>query len=493
MKKCHLMLNQNRFLTRVFVGLLLLAQAACGGIGGRNDSTASGGSTDSPVNSTRPATHFKPGFNLFSPAQDVELGRQSAQQIAQQVPLMNDQTTVNYVRQLGAKLARFAPGERFPYQFNVVGTREMNAFALPGGYIFINAGAITSARNEGELAGVMAHEIAHVALRHGTNQTSKAYIAKAGLGVLSGLAGVGGAPELGQIVNAVGGAGANMLFLKFGRSAERQADLEGARIMAAAGYDPRDMASFFQTLQQQGSGRAPEFLSDHPDPGNRVIAINEELKNLRVNANATRDTPEFQNVKARLTGHAAAANLTASSEARRTGPRDPNDMPAGARPPLPSSSMRDFQSPDNVYAIQIPGNWRAASRDNTNIIIAPEGGYGAREESVFVTHGLFVGTLNTPANDLAAATGALVQQQLAANPDFRVTRSSQQVSIGGRAGLATVVTGPSTVSGVRETDVVFTTSTPDGRLFYLVAIVPEDELQSYQNTFERIITSVRFR
>ena len=239
----------------------------------------------------KPAPHLEPGFNLFSPAPDIELGRRSAQQIAQQMPLLNDEPIVNYVRELGGKLAARASGHKFPYQFNVVATKELNAFALPGGFIFINAGAIAAAKNEGELAGVIAHEITHVALRHGTNQASKAYIAQKGLGVIGAI--TGDDSDLGQVLNSIGGAGANMLFLRFGRTAEKQADLEGARIMAESGYDPRDMANFFKTLQAKSGQRTPEFLSDHPDPGNRVAAITKALPNLRVSDKPVRDTEAF--------------------------------------------------------------------------------------------------------------------------------------------------------------------------------------------------------
>ena len=252
---------------------------SCGGL----LSGGSGGGDGTLVGrggAARSAPHFSPGFNLFSPEQDVELGKRSATEIARQVPLMRDEATVNYVRQLGAKLAARASGHKFPYQFNVVATKDVNAFALPGGFIFVYAGSIAAAKNEGELAGVIAHEITHVSLRHGTNQASKAYLAKAGLGVLGAIAGGGESPDISRVVESIGGAGANMLLLRFGRTAETQADLEGARIMAEAGYDPRDMAGFFQTLQERGGQRVPEFLSDHPDPGNRVAAISATLASL---------------------------------------------------------------------------------------------------------------------------------------------------------------------------------------------------------------------
>src|SRR5918911_3280138 len=214
-------------------------------------------------------------------------------------------------------------------------TGDINAFALPGGFVFVNAGAIAAAKNEGELAGVMAHEITHVALRHGTNQASKAYIAQKGLGAISGIFG-GRETDLGQLIGSIGGLGANMVFLRFGRTAARQADLEGAPIMADAGYDPRDMANFFKTLQQQGGQRVPEFLSDHPDPGNRIASINAELPSLNVSKNPLHDTPQFDQVKARLTGGAAGA-LRSSEPPQRRGSSDPNNMPEGseARPAPP--------------------------------------------------------------------------------------------------------------------------------------------------------------
>jgi len=466
---------------------LPVTQLACSGL---LSDRGNGGNNSGVSGKARPAPHFKPGFNLFSPAQDVELGRQSAQQITQQVPLMRDERTVNYIRGLGAKLAARASGEKFPYQFNVVATREINAFALPGGFIFVNAGTIAAAKSEGELAGVIAHEITHVALRHGTNQASKAYLAKAGLGVLGALAGSGENPEMSQVVEAIGGAGANMVLLKFGRTAETQADLEGARIMADAGYDPRDMASFFKTLEAQGGQRVPEFLSDHPNPGNRVAAINNALPSLQMKQNPVRNSEEFQQVKSRLTG----AQISTSKEPARIGPRDPNDNKAATRPQPPASSFNQYQAPGGSFAFQYPQNWDglSASDDETNLIFAPKGAYGQRGDAVYVTHGIFVGAIPAGGNtDLESATRAFIQQQITVNPDFRVQRAPQRINFGGRTGFVTIVAGPSPVTSVVEIDVIYTTATSDGRLFYLITMAPEDEFQNYQTTFERITASLR--
>jgi predicted Zn-dependent protease len=285
-------MRARRFLKWALIAVLL-AQAACGGL--------LAGGLGLPPWGAHTSTHFNTGFNLFSPEQDIELGKLSAEEIKRQAARYGDERTAEYIHRLGEKIAANAPGYNFPYTFVVVASPEVNAFALPGGYVFVNTGAIKAAHNEGELAGVLAHEIAHVALRHGTNQASKAYLAKTGLNILDAVTG-GRETDIGQLVEVVGGAGANALFLKFNRAAESQADLEGARLMAAAGYDPGDMASFFETLDERSDARASETLSDHPDPASRVAAIDEILPTLRLNPSPVRDTREFQRIKSRLTG-----------------------------------------------------------------------------------------------------------------------------------------------------------------------------------------------
>ena len=228
-------------------------------------------------------TQIKPGFNLFSTQDDVQIGQQSLQQALQQLPIVNDSQINSYVNGIGQRLAAHSGGPNFQYQFRVVNTSDINAFALPGGFVFINRGILEQARNEGELAGVMAHEISHVALRHGTHQASKAYLAQAGISILGGILGGKVGQGTGQIINAVGGLGLNALFLKYSRSAETQADIVGAQIMARAGYDPMEMVNFFETLRlQSGSdpGKFAQFLSDHPNPGNRMQYVNAEIATL---------------------------------------------------------------------------------------------------------------------------------------------------------------------------------------------------------------------
>jgi predicted Zn-dependent protease len=248
---------------------------------------------------SRASSNMTEGFNLFSPEQDVELGRASAEEIARQSVVVEDARVNAYVQRLGEKIAGRAQGPRFSYKFVVVDSPEANAFALPGGYVFINSGAIEAARNEGELAGVLAHEISHVALRHGTNQASKAYLAKTGMRLLD--AALGGAKnDLRKLAGALGLEGPGRLFVRLNRDAELQADTEGARLMAEAGYDPRDMAHFFQRLGEREDGTAREASGDHPDPARRAAAIQGLLPSLGVGASPLHNTEEFRQIKARL-------------------------------------------------------------------------------------------------------------------------------------------------------------------------------------------------
>ncbi|MDX2030892.1 MAG: M48 family metallopeptidase [Blastocatellia bacterium] len=471
-------MQKNRPVTSLLIAALLLTTFGCN----------RAGNGDAPPGS-RSEPRYKPGFNLFSPQQDIQMGQQSAQQIMQETPMLKDPQIDGYIRQLGAKLAAKAAGEPFPYQFRVVATKEINAFALPGGFLFVNAGAIAAARNEGELAGVMAHEIAHAALRHGTAQATKQQIAQMGLGILGSIASSGENPDLGRAVGTIGGLGANMLFLKFGRGAEKQADLEGARILAEAGYDPRDMANFFKTLQAEGGDRVPEMLSDHPDPGNRIKYILDEIPRLPVAGNPVRTTPEFEAVKGRLTGN--APQMSAASQLKRIGPSDPGDLELGNRPPRPLAQFKGYQARDRSFAVQVPGNWEVVTAGDSEIILAPRGGSGNLDGQLMVTHGIFIGARPATQGDLRSATQAFIEQQLESNPDFQVERAPQQIDFGGQEGYVSIVSGPSAINGVIEVDITYTTVTADGRMFYIITIAPEDEAEIYKPAFEKIIRSLQ--
>src|SRR5437867_12389409 len=236
--------------------------------------------------------------NKYKPSDDVRLGQQAAAEVERQFPLLRDSEVGRYVENVGQRLVASIPSEfqhpEFRYFFRVVNARDINAFALPGGPMFVNRGMIEAARTEGEMAGVMAHELSHVALRHGTAQATKAQKYALGAGIAGILGTILAGPTAGQLAQLPIGA----YFLRYSREYETEADLLGSRIMANAGYDPRDLANMFRTIEAQGGGGGG-FLSDHPSPANRYARINQEAQYLRVSAQ-TRDDIEFRSIKERL-------------------------------------------------------------------------------------------------------------------------------------------------------------------------------------------------
>jgi beta-barrel assembly-enhancing protease len=221
----------------------------------------------------------KPGFNVFNKEQDVQLGREAAAEVEKQYEVVNNAELQRYIDQLGAKLVRSRRASDFPYYFKVVADDSINAFALPGGPMYLNTGLFKAADNEAQLAGVMAHEISHVALRHGTNQASKANLIQLPA-LLAGSASRGG--MLGGLAQLGIGLGANSVLMNFSRSAETQADTNGVLILADAGLNPVEMARFFEKLQAAGGrqGRLAEFFSSHPNPGNRRQNIESLVRQL---------------------------------------------------------------------------------------------------------------------------------------------------------------------------------------------------------------------
>jgi beta-barrel assembly-enhancing protease len=247
-------------------------------------------------------TPITPPDNKYKPADDVRIGREAAAQVRKELPMLNERAVTAMVEQIGRRLVNSVPQNLrhsgFRYSFEVVNLREINAFALPGGPMFLNRGMIEAAKSDAEVAGVMAHELAHVVLRHGTAQATQAQPFQ--IGAIAGqiLGAIIGGRE-GEIVAQGSQIGLGTWFMKYGREYERQADLLGAQIMARAGYDPREMANMFRTIQAQGGIRGPEWLSSHPDPGNRHAAINQEAAQLRIGPRAN-TAGAFQSARSRL-------------------------------------------------------------------------------------------------------------------------------------------------------------------------------------------------
>ena len=438
-------------------------------------------------------TTITPPDNKYSPADDVKLGAQAKAEVEKQLPIMRDDAVTSYVEGLGRRLVAVVPSNlrhpEFRYTFDVVNVREINAFALPGGPMFVNRGMIEQAQTEGEVASVMAHELSHVVLRHGTAQASKA--TKYEIGTIAGAvlgAIIGG--NLGNIVAQGTQFGLGTAFLRFSREYEKQADIEGSHIMAAAGYDPREMANMFKTIAKQGGSGAPQWLSDHPDPGNRQEYITKEAQLVRVD-NPVRDTRGFQQVRTHLKQLPAAPTTEqATKNAGRGGQPSGQSRPAPTgRVASPSSQLKTYTEGD-LFRVSVPSNWRELP-DSSAVTFAPDGAYGQTNGQSVFTHGVELGATRNETHDLRTATDELIASLSSGNPNLGRPSGYNNVSIAGRKGLRTTMSNRSEVTGQPETIQVFTTLMRDGSVFYMIGVAPSDSFPDYQNVFQRIVGSIQ--
>ncbi len=445
-------------------------------------------------------TKVKPGFNLFSAEQDVEVGQQSAAQAEQQLPILRDSAVQNYVNRIGQRLAANAGGPNFQYQFRVVNASDINAFALPGGFVYVNRGVLDQARNEGEVAGVLAHEISHVALRHGTHQASKAYAAQAGLSILGGLLGGHVGAGAANIINEVGGFGLNVLFLKYSRELETQADVRGSQILAASGYSPADMVSFFKTLESVDQSKKTNWLSDHPAPPDRIARIQREQQMLRVSATPTTNVAELRNVQARLRGYGSAPT---TEQIARSGPQSGRRQPSmtsnssmDVNVPAPSASLRSYTNRSGLYRIAYPSNWQVYESGSTGAMIAPQGGVGDVNGRNEVVYGAIINHYAPFDNNggnvtLTTATNDLLNQIVHDSPHLSViSGTSQRLNVNGGQALAVSLHGRNPNTGINERVTVVTRQLADDHLIYMLFVTPEQEAGRYRGVLNSMVNSI---
>ena len=438
-------------------------------------------------------TQLKYHSNKFSIADDVKLGRQAAQEAEQQFPLMRDNLVEDYVQRVGSRLVAAIPSQfqhpEFQYYFKVINARDINAFALPGGPMYVNRGMIEAARSEGEMAGVMAHEISHVALRHGTAQATKGQK----YGTLAAIAGIGATiltrnPNVGQLAQAPFA----VYLLKFSREYETEADILGAQIMARAGYDPRDLANMFRTIEQQGGGSSGGFLSSHPSPKDRYARINQEAGLLRIDSSG-RDTREFARVQERLGSMQQAptmAEIARSGQRYPTGENTsyPENTPTG-RVEYPSSRYQNVSLFNGGVRVNVPSNWRQLS-EGSSVWFAPEGGYGQYNGQAVFTHGANFGVAQTNNRNLQRATDELLNSLAQGNNNLRRSGGYQRTTIDGRNALWSTLSNTNEATGRAESIRLITTQLRNGQLLYMIAVAPQNE-RNFEGAFQNMLRSIR--
>ena len=429
--------------------------------------------------------------NKYKVQDDIKLGRDAAKEVEQQMPILNDGQAQQYVERVGKRLVAAIPPQfqqpAFDYTFKVVNARDINAFALPGGPMYVNRGMIEAAKNEGEMAGVMAHEISHVALRHATAQATKQGSVGNTLGTIGLI--LGGAIVGGQAGAQAGAIAAAAWQTKYSREYETQADILGSQIMADAGYDPRDLANMFQTIAQQGGGRTPEWLSSHPDPGNRYEKINHEASLLNVSPNPIKVTRDFSRIKERFAGMPRAQSMEeiAAGYKNTGGGQGGNNPMAGGQysrtVAFPSARVRTYNG--NGIRLSVPDNWREFAQGG--LTFAPEGAYGDQG----ITHGVMIGVYRPQSSGLANASRDYVSSMLQNNQYLEQRSNLVRTTVAGRQAYTTTLSGTSPVTNRIENVTIYTFQLRSGDLLYIAAVSPEVEAFRYNNVFRNLVNSIQ--
>lgn len=429
----------------------------------------------------------QPGFNQYTPEQDIEIGKQASAEVTKQMPVLPDSSPVTkYVQDIGKQLASRAPGEnQWPFAFHAVNVKEINAFALPGGPTFVNVGTIQAADDEGQLAGVMAHELAHVVLRHGTQQASKASFAQLPLAVLGATVGRGAAGTIAQVGASIG---VQSIFLKYSRDAEREADLLGSQIMYDAGYNPFSMVEFFSKLESEGGSRGPQFLSDHPNPGNRVESVRQAIAKYPKKT-YRRNSAEFERIKSQV----AQLKPLSSQEVAQRQPQQGTVADITLRDVMPSGQFRKLDH--SAFQISSPENWDVAGDSNSALTIAPR---AAVAENA-VAYGVIINGVRAQggSDSLDRATEDLLDSLQRSNPGTRVEGSVRRMDVNGAPARSVYLTGRSPVqsgnSPIAERDWLVTVQRSDNSVLYLVFIAPERDFDRLAGTYENMLRSLRLK
>jgi len=418
---------------------------------------------------------------------DIEIGKQYAAQVEKEMKIVPNEELTAYINRVGKRLVSSGLLDRdFPYTFKVVQEPSINAFALPGGPMFVHTGLIAAAENEAQLAGVLAHELAHVSLRHGVANASKqqtiSTIGGLGAGILGGM--LGG--SLGDLAAQGAQMGTQAWVSKYSRSAESEADLLGEHVMAKAGYNPLELGNFFEKLEKSmggDPGRVAQWFSSHPNPGNRTVAIQSQLPYVQTGPYNTREG-DLDRMRKIVQGLPALPKGGGGQKGA------PKGVPANSPVPEFQISQNLRQLNAGGLTISVPDNWQAANDEQSKqLMILPDGGV---IEGGGIGAGILVSTFQPrQATTLDAAHNELLQSLNQQNQgQFKPSGAPQQVKVNGRNALMSRITSPSPYKDTQERDVVISVGVQK-QLLYFIFIAPESRWSQFEPVYSKVIQSVR--
>src|SRR5215469_14129076 len=450
-----------------------------------------------------------PGTVSMSRQEQEKLGLEAMSEVYKQMPVLPDSSSITrYVQHLGNKLAEQIPQPyTWPYQFHVIAQKDINAFALPGGPVFINVGTIAAAQNEAQLAGVMSHEMSHVYMQHSAKQatSTKTQIAE----ILGAAGGMLGGSVIGDLARAGIQFGAGSMLMKYSREDEAQADAVGAVIMYKAGYNPVELANFFEILNKQGGG-PPQFLSDHPNPGNRTAAIEKEVRNWP-SRDYRGDSQAFQTARkeAVSTKQYGAQEISEGAKSGRWARENMENgaVPASAKAGVAASAASQTLTSVNFdqvkpggqfseiehagFSIAYPSNWMT-STGQSSLTIAPKA--GASQNAI--AYGVIVNTAqDANASSLDQVAQDLIQNLQQSNPGLRQSGEVRRISANGADARTVDLLGDSPIEEngkpLPEHNRLVLRSGPGGAYLYVIFIAPERDFEALQPSFQRMLDSLQ--
>ncbi len=380
-------------------------------------------------------------LSLVSESQEIAMGKEAADQTVASIGAVPDNALQSYVSGLGMTLARASERPGLPWSFTVIDDPMVNAFALPGGPVFVTRGILSHMNSEAQLVSVLGHEIGHITAKHSVQQMSQAQLAQ--IGLIAAIVVKPGLAQFGDLASQ----GLGLLFLKFGRDDETQADDLGFRYMVGAGYSPREMAEMFRTLERLGGGaegRVPEWMSTHPDPGNRVQKTLDRM-------------------------NAQPASSQASKVERDTFLQRTEGLIFGENPRLGFFRQTSFLHPDLKFQFDFPGGWKTqnqaaavvgVSSQQDAIIALALAGTAAPSQALSE----FLGQQGIQGS--SGSTGSVNGLQAAA---AEFTAQTDEGTLAGRVGFVSL----------------------DNRTYRLLAYTPSQQYGAYRSTFAQALGSFR--